>query len=279
MTYRKGFTLVELMVVLVVLVALAGVAMLSTESVVEQARYDASVKTLDTLEEGIIGPDGLRQPDGTLIISGFVADMGRLPNGPGPMELLIGTSLKPSALQSADLDSDVKLFCGWRGPYVRPPTMSNVFTDSWGKDIEFRNSTDVEALASQGIVTLFSSNNGGTPLERILNKPERMKGVLLINITAPQTTDPNKKHVITRIYGVKNGENKLINQFEMDSDSDQQDTYSELMTIGPIAVRVYRYSSEPLQTDNLSATTNLTKSRIVYRTMIPSGTDVSLTIE
>ena len=75
----QGFTLVELLVVMLVLVALSSITLDFTKDFAFQGRYEVTKDRYDKIKRAIIGrPDVLinGQPD----ISGFVADMGRLPN-------------------------------------------------------------------------------------------------------------------------------------------------------------------------------------------------------
>jgi prepilin-type N-terminal cleavage/methylation domain-containing protein len=76
---RSGLTLVELLVVLVILAIVTMIAVQSTESLIDQSRYDATQRTLQNIQDAIIGPANQRAPDGSLLITGFVTDMGRLP--------------------------------------------------------------------------------------------------------------------------------------------------------------------------------------------------------
>ena len=76
---ERGLTLVEMLVVLAILVALTTVAVNSTEGVVDQGRYDATGNTLDGVRDAVLGREGLKGPDDRPFITGFVADMGRLP--------------------------------------------------------------------------------------------------------------------------------------------------------------------------------------------------------
>ncbi|GEM_PF-3360310 len=73
-----GFTLVELLVVMLILTALASVTLDFTKDFAFQGRYEVTKDRYEKVKRAIIGrPDVLinGQPD----ISGFVADMGRLP--------------------------------------------------------------------------------------------------------------------------------------------------------------------------------------------------------
>jgi len=76
---QTGFTLVELLVVMLILVALASVTLDFTKDFAFQGRYEVTKDRYEKIRRAIIGrPDVLinGQPD----ISGFVADMGRLPD-------------------------------------------------------------------------------------------------------------------------------------------------------------------------------------------------------
>jgi len=76
---QGGFTLVELLVVMLVLVALSSITLDFTKDFAFQGRYEVTKDRYDKIKRAIIGrPDVLinGQPD----ISGFVADMGRLPD-------------------------------------------------------------------------------------------------------------------------------------------------------------------------------------------------------
>ena len=67
------------MVVVTILALLATVAITAIEPAADQARFDATTRVLSSLDEALLGTDGLKQVDGTPLISGFVADMGRTP--------------------------------------------------------------------------------------------------------------------------------------------------------------------------------------------------------
>ena len=76
---RAGLTLVELLVVLAILAIMTTMAVTATNTLVDQSRYDATQRTLLSIEEAVLGPANAREADGTLIVGGFVADVGRLP--------------------------------------------------------------------------------------------------------------------------------------------------------------------------------------------------------
>ncbi|MEZ6187112.1 MAG: type II secretion system protein GspG [Planctomycetota bacterium] len=138
---RRGLTLVELLVVLTILVALTTVAIRATEGTLQQSRYDATVRTLQAIEDAVLGPAGVHNPDGTPRGVGFLADTARLPHAG-----LVDGSLHPvelwqkqAAFAEFDLvnsgvDPAVIVGTGWRGPYLRLPPASgeSKVLDGWG---------------------------------------------------------------------------------------------------------------------------------------------------
>src|SRR4051794_8927785 len=114
MNQRHGMTLVELLVVLTILAVLAAVATTATDVFIDQGRYDANARLLTNIQEAVLGPDNARQPDGTLLVSGFLADVGRLPQAvtadpsTGLAELWSNpAALAPFAVRPAPDDAEV----------------------------------------------------------------------------------------------------------------------------------------------------------------------------
>ncbi len=158
-----GLTLLELVVVLSILAVLALVAVKSLEPVADQARYEATQRTLTNIEEAILGSPDMRQPDGTPLISGFVADMGRLPRAYGAdpgiqlAELwnndkdLNGVADLPLFdIRSPASDSEVLVPGGWRSPYLRLPIGMGEIRDGWGNPLVLLDSEgDVAAVGAE----------------------------------------------------------------------------------------------------------------------------------
>lgn len=148
---RSGLTLLELMVVLVILAIVATVALQSLQPQVENQRLSSAVRLLDEIKAATIGPKQKYQLDGTPLISGFVSDVGRLPRA----ESLDGEAEQPEVLgelwntdsnlalnfpfqfrsgptQPVDY-SQIRLPCGWRGPYLQLPVGMQELKDPWGR--------------------------------------------------------------------------------------------------------------------------------------------------
>jgi len=157
-TCRSAFTLVELLVVIVILVALTTVALHSVDGLQEQGRHDATRRQLEEIETAVLGPANRTADDGTPESSGFVADLGRLPRtvGTDPLLMLAELWLRPSGVAvfglKATTDSDIRVEAGWRGPYLRLGVTETELHDGWGGNHPFQllDAADA-AIAADGV--------------------------------------------------------------------------------------------------------------------------------
>jgi prepilin-type N-terminal cleavage/methylation domain-containing protein len=148
---RHGLTLLELMVVLVILAIVATVALQSLQPRVDSQRFQSATQLLKEIQSATLGPTEKYQIDGTPLISGFVADVGRLPiakasavNDSGSAQLSelwdsnsdlamrFPFQFRPGPAQPTDY-SKIRLPCGWRGPYLQLPIGLNLIRDPWGR--------------------------------------------------------------------------------------------------------------------------------------------------
>jgi len=171
---RSGLTLLELLAVLMILAITATVAVTATDGLLQQSRYESTRQGLDSLTDAVLGTPNQRQPDGTTIINGFVADIGRPPRAFGADVLSQlaelwsndkdgdGTAdLAPFALRSPTIptvDPEVAVPCGWRGPYLRLPVGTGVLRDGWGNEIELY--TEDGAVCSPGDMIAIGWSRG-----------------------------------------------------------------------------------------------------------------------
>ncbi|GEM_PF-1052816 len=150
---QSGFSLVELVVVLLIITVLSTVAIRSSIDIAYSARHEQTRQRRDSIRQAIVGNPN-RSVNGQPDISGFVADMGRLPDN--LRELLqrydcvnpAGASPKncitPAVPEWADnpgvsVDPGSLLRYGWNGPYLTVsdnPSNSDTYTDGWGREIE-----------------------------------------------------------------------------------------------------------------------------------------------
>ncbi|MDR1613915.1 MAG: type II secretion system GspH family protein [Planctomycetota bacterium] len=139
MRNNKGMTLVELVIVLGLMSALAGMTMTSVTDLDERSRAKTTRERLAAIRAGVLGT-----PNGS---PGFLRDMGRLPQhadgkdeGKELEELwrFDGSQyrrIKPDSVAlpaEAGYDADAfALYSGWRGPYLHCP--GGAFFDGFGE--------------------------------------------------------------------------------------------------------------------------------------------------
>lgn len=134
-----------------ILAIVTSLAVRSLDGLETQRRYEASLRGLQEISDAVLGSHDDRTADGSRTISGFVADMGRLPRATSRMidgnnvltldELWTANGLAPFAMRRAfgseidlpdDSDNQVVATVGWRGPYVRIPLGAHTLRDGWG---------------------------------------------------------------------------------------------------------------------------------------------------
>jgi prepilin-type N-terminal cleavage/methylation domain-containing protein len=155
---RPGLTLVELLVVLAILAATATIAVRQMAPLQQQARYDATVRTLTDVRSAILGAPGTA--------SGFVADVGRLPRSVAGEsafgqtdwlgELLDGGGLPGYRVLPAPADPQVFVGTGWQGPYVRLGVGVPSVRDGWGTPLQARNGVTPITAAGVPVTAVFS---------------------------------------------------------------------------------------------------------------------------
>lgn len=139
MTYNlkpiKGFTLLEIIVVLAIVGILAGVTATMGFSLLNRAREKATFEEIKEIYKAIMGNPEL----GTF---GFVGDMGRLPDD---LTELVDKTGQPdydikSTMDGTEDNNGIKW--GWNGPYlnigVDPESYNN---DAWGNPYAYNNIT------------------------------------------------------------------------------------------------------------------------------------------
>ena len=131
MTYSpramRGMTLIELGVVLLILVALAGLALPYVGGIIGNSSCELTEATLQNVRSAIIGSP---------TSPGFVGDMNRMPYNLGELitcptgtnpTFACGTPTNPSLTSSYNPSSQ----SGWRGPYLTNANVANGITDQF----------------------------------------------------------------------------------------------------------------------------------------------------
>ena len=138
---RAGFTLVEMVVVLLILALLTVAAVQSLSPVADQARYDATSRTLTQLNEAMLGADSLRHYSAIRIPCGW--------RGP---YLRFGIGV-------ADLRD------GWSNPFTLSPATagSSISTVTWAAVSPYSDNLTIST--TPGLVTVSGTltNNRAVP--------------------------------------------------------------------------------------------------------------------
>jgi prepilin-type N-terminal cleavage/methylation domain-containing protein len=254
---RRGMTLLELLIVVAILAVLTSVAVTSTDVLLGQGRCDATRRNLTSVEEAVLGPADARQADGTLSVTGFVADVGRLPVCANAVYARFGLAelwARPSTLawfgiRSPTDDPEVKVPCGWRGPYVRLPLGHDYLLDGWGNSFVLLNTSGTAAELNQTIREVWSLGAdqlaGGTQYDSdvgVVFDESRWQMTLQGNVylvdSSGQRTNPTGG-VLVMLYGPNPDTGGLLETQVTTTTTSGVVSYSVTTSIGPRFLRAY----------------------------------------
>ena len=224
---RRGFTLIELVLVLMILAILAGSAMSMVSTQVDQARFESTQQTLQAIDRAVLGPKHARAADGSRSVSGFVADCGRLPYSLEELYIKPAPAFVPP-FQSGNPagDAEVTVSGGWNGPYVQPAIGATSLPDGWASGLGLYNSAggDVTASGALGILRslgrdqavggtnydadltlIFEAGAGAVTAELATQEENRWQKPLIVYVYYDDSStnpDPdNGDKIVVRLYG------------------------------------------------------------------------------
>lgn len=153
---RHGLTLVELLVVLVILAIMTIIAVQSTDYLVDQARFDGTQRTLQNVQNAVLGAPNQTQADGTPLLFGFQADIGRPPVVDATLQMselwVQGALPNYQPIGTTDTNNtDVAILAGWRGPYLRLPSpnpQGQFVYDGWGNGLAHLSFANLPVVAN-----------------------------------------------------------------------------------------------------------------------------------
>ena len=124
---NKGFTLIELMMVLTIMAVVSTVLLKSMSGLQDQTRYNQTVERVNQIKQAIVNVQTI---NGAPTVSGFIADVSRLPSC--IRELIDGHC---DASPPTPCDVSTPTTCSlvpstWKGPYLQ--TSNGTFYDGWG---------------------------------------------------------------------------------------------------------------------------------------------------
>ena len=150
---RRGFTLLELVMVIVLIGILAAVATRGIDRSFERARFEATVDEMDVLAGAIVGDPRLVTA-GSRTNFGFVGDMGRFPNS---LDELVndagGTWNGPYLSEGFSQDSTGHRQDAWGNSYLYPYAGDDVLlcSPASGDSITLRIASSTDAILNNTI--------------------------------------------------------------------------------------------------------------------------------
>lgn len=125
----NGFTLIELVIIIIILGIIAGVAVPKFGAMTENSKINAAKDEMRLIKEAIVGDP--RLVSGNEYISrGFEGDVGF------PPSRLTDLVIKPDSIPAYDKYSRI----GWNGPYLDSAGQSYL-RDSWGNSYSYNPAT------------------------------------------------------------------------------------------------------------------------------------------
>lgn len=148
---RRGFTLIEVIVILAVISILAAIAVPLALRIFERTAEDATREELANLKKAMIG-DPQKLQSSFRSEFGFLGDVGRIPANLD--ELLIQGSLP-----AFTFDASKQAGAGWKGPYITGAAAGSAAAefkkDQWGNDYTYSDAdfTNADGQAADGKIT------------------------------------------------------------------------------------------------------------------------------
>ena len=142
---QGGFTLIELVIIIVVLGTLAAVAVPKFATIMESSKAATTREELQTLKEAIVGNPQVVS-SGVVIDRGFTGDVGFIPS------LLVDLVVKPDSVSAYNKLTRL----GWNGPYIDGDG-NEYLSDAWGQTYSYdpNNRQIVSSGGSENITVNF----------------------------------------------------------------------------------------------------------------------------
>lgn len=137
MNYSRGYTLIEMIIVIVIIGILAGIAVQSLNKSDESRRFDETMAEMDNIARAIAGDERLIT-NGSRTDFGYVGDVGSL----------------PSSLDN--LTTNPGSYSTWRGPYISNSFDENVEDfkrDAWNNTYIYTGGTSISSPADRDPIT------------------------------------------------------------------------------------------------------------------------------
>lgn len=139
---KNGFTMVEMVVLIVVIGIIMSIAAFNMERKIESAKFDTAISELGQIARAVRGNHGLYSEQ-TRTDFGYLGDIGALPDSIG------------------DLLANTKGYTTWNGPYLYGGSEEISRLDPWGAEYLLNDST-VLSIGSGDTISMPLGNSSGT---------------------------------------------------------------------------------------------------------------------
>lgn len=295
-------TLIELVVVLVIIMALAASSLVIVDRMSEQAWIERTDRNLDAIVASI---DGGSRSDGA--VGGFLADMGRWPKAPALsvsvgmeptddayrsrwQELTLGTNASDGSqlpewkMYAPAGDPDIRLACGWRGPYLT----SSQITDGWDSVIRIRGATGMLDWSTAGEIhggLSLGQDHAADVVAETTTAADRERtsrvgtsSAIPVSVRCVTTAGApvTSGYLILRVYAIRNGSVQCVwqstgSKWDLAAPGSAQPISEQASAdplIGSIALRAYHVVALPAYTPE-QIIDPATKGAVIYRTIAP----------
>lgn len=150
---RKGFTLIEIVVVLAVFGILLGTMLPFSFQAVNMKRESKTLDELDALSKSVTGNPVIVINEARTSF-GYIGDMGSFPT---TLEDLYKKGSQPSY----SFNTNLKTGAGWNGPYIDPKIVEHIETlktDAFGNDFEYTTTPYTNSTVGQTVDARIRSN-------------------------------------------------------------------------------------------------------------------------
>ena len=257
----------------------ASITLVLRDTEVDLARYKTAVELGEAISLSVLGSESSRAVDGTRVVSGFVADCGRLPLSLEELYIAPDPAYVPAFDQVTPLgDSEVSVSGGWNGPYLRPAIGTTIPPTGWDDDFTLSQSNTTQHTSGNSIGYLKTTYYGEDyywiwqadgAISGATSQPEnKWQKDLTVDVRYNDAfTDPDISKgdkIVIRVYGpvfnASTGKVTLgtIQQKIVPITGPFTETFEDI-SIGPRIIRVYQLlgSSTPADDDDLFTDPNL----------------------
>jgi type II secretory pathway pseudopilin PulG len=195
-------TLAELVVVLLILAILSSVAVESLAPKVDQARYDATIKSLDQIRSAIISTE---TSEAGAAVAGFVADNGRWPMSLAELTITPAQAgalgIVPFSIKAAPApNSDILLPAGHRGPYLHLPPDKTALLDGWDKPFAVA-ATPSGGLRIASLASLRPQTSAGYATDLFVDiEPTAVQAVMIVGKVTVTSDAPSSQPVNVLLF-------------------------------------------------------------------------------